>query len=78
MEGEMSDDRELEPPVDFPNGTTAIVKVQRPPDNRGENLSWIVFSQGLRHFRTYKEDQMPIWLVENVDQAEAVCERRGS
>ena len=54
---------ELDDPVDLPEGTCAVVKVQKPPAGRGVGLHWLVFAQGLRHVRLYSENQLPDWLV---------------
>jgi hypothetical protein len=60
----MSRFQQLPSPVDLPEGTAAIVKVQQPPGGRGDHLHWIIFAEGLRHFRLYRRERLPEWVIE--------------
>lgn len=66
MGGVMGKARELPPPADLPEGTKTIVKVQRPPDGRGDDLHWMVFARGPKHVRLCRSKQLPLWLLETV------------
>lgn len=51
----------MDDPIDLPEGTQTIVKVQKPTVPHG---TWLVFAQGLKHSRMYKVEQLPVLVVE--------------
>jgi hypothetical protein len=54
--------------TDLPDGTRAVVKIQRPPVARGKDLSLLIFAQGQKHPRTYRPEQMPQWVLASIAQ----------
>ena len=62
----MSRFQQLPRPIDLPEGTAAIVKVQQPPEGRGDHLHWIIFAKGIRHFRLYRREHLPEWVIEAI------------
>lgn len=53
-----------DPPLDLPEGTLSVVKVQRPPNGRDEHASWLLFARGLKHFRRVTIADLPASVVE--------------
>jgi hypothetical protein len=58
--------REIPPHTNLPDGTRTVVKVQRPPQDRGDHLRWMVFAHGLRHVRLYLAGQLPEFVTRDL------------